>query len=135
MTSCGRCQLSRQRKADIARIEGNRAELERLHDLLAQHKNRELPPLPPAEETEVLMAHIMPSFRPALRGELNDALTEMRQGMDEAMRMQEEALCEQVYTTLLPVMRVIQSVTSLTDRQPEILMPPPPPPVQSVQHS
>ena len=135
MTSCGRCQLSRQRKADIARIEGNRAELERLHDLLAQHKDRELPPPPPAEETDVLMSYIMPSFRPALRGELNDALSTLRHGVDEAMRVQEQALCEQVYTALLPAMRVIQSVTSLTDRQPEILMPPPPPPVQSVQHS
>ncbi|KAI0332131.1 hypothetical protein GY45DRAFT_528899 [Cubamyces sp. BRFM 1775] len=135
MAPRGRRQLSRQRKEDIARIEANRVELERLHGLLAQHKDQELPPPPPAEETDILMAHIMPSFRPALRGELNDALSQMRQGVDEAIRVQEEALCEQVYTTLLPVMRLIQSVTSLTDRQPEILMPPPPPPVQSVQHS
>ncbi|KAI0673010.1 hypothetical protein C8Q78DRAFT_1077313 [Trametes maxima] len=128
-------ELFEQHKAARAMIEANRDELDALQRALQAHKDQEPPPPPPPMTLDELAAHILPLLRPELRAALHEGLAAVRAGVDAALAKSQEQLCMQILAVARPAMRLIQTVKTMADRQPEILMPPPPPPVQSMQHS
>ncbi|KAI0647258.1 hypothetical protein C8Q79DRAFT_615840 [Trametes meyenii] len=128
-------EVLEQHKTTRATIEANRSELDALQRVLQEYKNQEPPPPPPPMTFDELAAHILPLLRPELHAALQEGLGAVRGGVDAALAKSQEQLCAQILAVARPAIRLIQTVKTMADRQPEILMPPPPPPVQSVHHS
>ncbi|KAH9857094.1 hypothetical protein C2E23DRAFT_856608 [Lenzites betulinus] len=103
-----------------------------IHDLrteLQAYRDREPPPPPPVITFEQVAGHVLPILRPELQSALEEAVGVMVRGVDEALTKQQEDICLQVWQAFQPVMRLIQRVSQMSSRQPELFMPPPPPPV------
>lgn len=101
-----------------------------IHDLRAElqaYRDREPPPPPPVITFEQVAGHMLPILRPELQSALEEAVGVMVRGVDSALNKQQEDICLQVWQAFQPVMRLIQRVSQMSSRQPELFMPPPPP--------